>query len=375
MGRFAILIFMAVALILAGMKNWKYFLGLVLVFTAGLMGLFYYNMRVIETQRAAVKGERAIEVVRVAVDDAKKALFTDDGLQLELRKSHGLVVSTRKLDNAEMATADPDGLDGLWPSDAASAREFIESQGRAGLTADTICRSPLVLLTWADEADALARGGAVEERSGRYVMTDPEALVTWIAEGRPWSDLGLRGRNAPLTVVTPSPDKNPVGMALVKLVLSVFIDPASPPSEVPPAALEVLNRLETADETADGLFNQYIRQGAGTYPLIAAAEHQVAAFYADRPGYRDRLREAVRIIHITPPVMIEHPFVALSDPGEALRSALKAPVIQNILWKRHGFRPTVAGIPPPPVLEILGLPETLQPARPDLPHSGSSRPR
>ena len=365
MGRFAILIFMALALILASMKNWKYFLGLLLIFSAGLLGLFYYNMRMIESQLAEQSADRAIEIVRVAVDDAKKALFIDAGFQLHFREAHGLVVNPRKLDTAEMATVDSDGLDGLWPSDAAPAREFIESQGRAGLTAETICGSPLVLLTWADEADALARAGAVEERDNVWKVTDPAALFTWAAEARPWSDLGLRGRDAPLTVVTPSPDKSPVGLALVKLLVNVFIDPSSTPDEAPAAALAALDSMENVEETAAGLFNQYIRQGAGAYPLIAAAEHQVVAFHADHPDYRDRLETEVRVIHFDPPVMIEHPFVALTDPGAAFRTALKDPGVQQALWERHGFRPAVAEIAPPPVLEPLGLPETLQPPRPD----------
>ncbi len=364
MGRFAILIFMALALILASMKNWKYFLGLVLIFSAGLFGLLYFNMRVMDPQRSADQSGATIEIVRVAVDDAKKVVFLDDAIQLLLRDKYGLVVNAQKMDSREMAAADPGNLDGIWFADADAANGFVDRHDGSGIAAETICRSPLVLLTWADRADALSTGvGAVDHRADRWVVTDPKALFLWAAEARPWSDLGLRGQDAPLTVATAPPDMSPAGLALVGLVLSVLADPASDGSGLPPMVIETLERLELVDDTADGLFNRYMRQGQGAYPLIAAFEHQLVAFYEDHPDYRDRLAEEVRVLHFEPPLVGDQVYVALTEPGKTLQTALKDAEVQRILWERHGFRPVMEGLAPPAVLDEIGLPAHLEEAR------------
>ncbi|MBF0241850.1 MAG: hypothetical protein HQK64_05145 [Desulfamplus sp.] len=67
-----------------------------------------------------------------------------------------------------------------------------------------------------------------------------------------------------------------------------------------------------------------------------------------------------RVLIPEPTVWSEHPFIALTKGGQALLVALQDPEIQDIAWKRFGFRSGAMGVNNDPgILKEVGLPEQI----------------
>jgi hypothetical protein len=91
------------------------------------------------------------------------------------------------------------------------------------------------------------------------------------------------------------------------------------------------------------LFDRFLRAGAGDKPIIVAYESQGIEEIEQNPQ-RDQILKRVRLIYLSPTVWISHPVIALTPGGRKLLDALKDAEIQEIAWKKHGFRSGVAGV-------------------------------
>ena len=91
------------------------------------------------------------------------------------------------------------------------------------------------------------------------------------------------------------------------------------------------------------LFARFLKAGQGDKPVIAAYESQGIEAIKQYPDAA-KILEKLRIIYPRPTVWISHPLIALTDGGKALIQALNDKEIQDIAWKKHGFRSGVAGV-------------------------------
>lgn len=115
------------------------------------------------------------------------------------------------------------------------------------------------------------------------------------------------------------------------------------------------------------LWDKFISQGAGAYPMIVGYENQLVEYSLEHPEARDLLSQKVRILYPKPTVWSSHPFIALGKDGERLLSALQEPDIQRLAWERHGFRSGLLGTTNSADIHGMGLPETINAVIP-MPH-------
>jgi len=114
------------------------------------------------------------------------------------------------------------------------------------------------------------------------------------------------------------------------------------------------------ESTTGVLFDQYLRTGVGSYPLIVGYENQIVEFALQHADIWPKVKDRMRILYPVPTVWSSHPFISLSARGTRLMEALKDPEIQKIAWEQHGFRTGLTGVPNDPgVLPVPGIPESI----------------
>jgi hypothetical protein len=125
--------------------------------------------------------------------------------------------------------------------------------------------------------------------------------------------------------------------------------------------LKAMHQKMGYQENSTGiLFDNYLNQGIGAYPVIAGYESQVIEFYKQNEEIQDRLMDQISIFIPEPTIWSNHTFIAISDAGEKLMHALMDEKIQEIAWESYGFRTGVAGINlDTRILQSLGLPEKI----------------
>ncbi len=108
------------------------------------------------------------------------------------------------------------------------------------------------------------------------------------------------------------------------------------------------------------LWDKFISQGMGAYPLIVGYENQLIEYSIDNPQVLDLLRQKVRILYPHPTVWSSHPLMALDENGRRLIEALQDPELQQLAWERHGFRSGLMGSQnDPQVHQVIGLPKSI----------------
>ena len=107
------------------------------------------------------------------------------------------------------------------------------------------------------------------------------------------------------------------------------------------------------------LFDKYLKQGAGAYPIIVAYENQLLEFAADHRELIEPVKKKLRILYPRPTVWAAHPLIALDANGKRLIAALKDREMQRIAWERHGFRSGLMGAVNTASLPILGVPTSI----------------
>ena len=119
-------------------------------------------------------------------------------------------------------------------------------------------------------------------------------------------------------------------------------------------------RLGFLEHSSGVLWDKFITQGVGAYPLIVGYENQLVEYSMSHPEVLELLRQKVRILYPKPTVWSSHPFMALNHGGERLLHALQDVDIQRLAWERHGFRTGLLGTQnDPKVLQVVGLPAAI----------------
>jgi len=136
----------------------------------------------------------------------------------------------------------------------------------------------------------------------------------------------------------------------------------------------VFARMGFLEHSSGVLWDKFISQGAGAYPLIVGYENQLVEYSIEHPTTVELLRQQVRTLYPIPTVWSSHPFIALTPNGTRLLEALQDPVPQWLAWEQHGFRSGLQGTRNEPnVLKVIGLPSSIEAVIPMPPAAVMSR--
>ena len=298
---------------------------------------------------------------------SEKITFLQSEKMQKILRNHGLHVNVRKAGSVEMIR-ETSGQDFLWPASQVNVEFFTSSGGRA-LATENIFNSPLVLYSWDIVTDALIKNGLIEQREGVNYIVNLPGLLSLIIDHKSWKDIGLNQLYGKINIRTTDPTKSNSGNMFAALVANTLnkgeVVTAETIDNVLPEVKRLYARLGHMEHSSAVLFNMFLQQGVGAYPLIVGYENQLVEYSLVHREALEILKAKVRILYPVPTLWATHPIIALTENGKKMIQALKSPEAQELAWEQHGFRSGLMGVEnDPSVLDVVGLPRSIDAVMP-----------
>ena len=294
----------------------------------------------------------------------KSALLKNPRVADILRDDYKITLHATKAGSVEMVTTlDTTGRDCLWPSNMVAV-ELARDSGKPVRGDETIFNSPIVFYAWSDVADALETAGVVTRRNSGFLAADVQKLVALIEGEARWKeDLGLN-IYGPFKVFSTHPAKSNSGNIWSGL-LATALDGGETPTEADLATLlpkikAYFDRMGHMEASSGDIFENFLKQGMGSRPIIVGYENQLVEFLNENAGYADLIRSRIRVIYPEPTIFASHPLISLTPTCDRLTEALTDPRLQAIAWADHGFRTGLIGVENDPAdIKAATLPDTI----------------
>lgn len=274
------------------------------------------------------------------VGGEKIELLEDEEVQSVFEEKYGLNVDYSRAGSLDMMTADLSGRDYLFPS-SSIALEYYEDLHGSPVQSEIVLNTPIVLYTHQIVLDAFESQGLITT-DGDIHYIDMAGLLELIQNGAQWSDIGLPELYGRVSVDTTDPSKSNSGNMFAALVANV-LNEGQTVTEADLAAIlpelqDIFGKLGYMETSSSDLFSQFLRMGVGAEPIIAGYESQLIEYAALYPDEYDRIRGDVVMLYPAPTVWSAHVMIALDENGQILLNAMQDEDIQEIAWKKHGFR-------------------------------------
>ncbi|MCI5150904.1 MAG: hypothetical protein D3916_16225 [Candidatus Electrothrix sp. MAN1_4] len=346
------------------------FLGIIiLLVVAGVAAFFLGGKKHLEEAGGLVPsiGTKQAKITVTGKAGSEKIAFLQSKKMQEIFEDHGLQVNARKAGSVEMVR-ETSGQDFLWPASQVNV-EFFTSSGGRSLASENIFNSPIVLYSWDIVTEALVQNGIVQHKEGVNYIVDLPKLLTLITNHTSWKDIGLDKLYGKMIIRTTDPTKSNSGNMFAALVANTLnngeVVTAGTIDSVLPEVKKLYARLGHMEHSSAILFNMFLQQGVGAYPLIVGYENQLVEYSLEHKEALELLRKRVRILYPVPTIWSTHPFIALTEHGKKVIQALKSPEAQELAWEQHGFRSGLMGVEnDPSVLDVVGLPRNIDAVMP-----------
>ena len=287
----------------------------------------------------------------------KIPLVENENFKEKVKKTYGLSMDYRKEGSLAMAEADTEGKDYLWPS-SQLALELFRKNGGKDVQNEIVFNTPIVLYSRKLVVDALKKEGIVRvDEDIHYV--DMVKLASLMAEEKTWADIGLSELYGPILVDTTDPNQSNSGNMFLGLLANALNGnkpvTTSSIANVSDDIARIYKQIGYMQSSSIDMFNQFLRQGVGSFPIIAGYESQLLEFSKIEKDMYEKIRDDVIILYPEPTVWSSHVYIALTDKGKVGLNALMDKDIQALAWKEHGFRTIVAGTENPEDFDVNGM--------------------
>ncbi|HHT24479.1 MAG TPA: hypothetical protein GXZ76_03025 [Clostridiaceae bacterium] len=300
---------------------------------------------------------KALQKVDGYLGGEKIGLFEDEEFKSIMNKNYGLDVNYKKAGSIDMVRADKENMNYLFPA-SQTALELYKAEIGTPKKSEIILNTPLVLYTHANIKDKFIEHGYVVEENGSWYM-DMEKFSGAIIEGKTWADIGLTELYGSVSVKTTDPTKSNSGNMFAGLIANSLnkgvVDSKEDFEQIMPDVKNFFGKMGYMDTSSHDLFEQFLKMGVGAYPIIAAYENQILEFAVSHPEDWEKIGQDIVIIYPTPTVYSSHVMIALDELGEETITALTDNKIQDLAWKKHGFRTGVSGAQDPSVFGVQGV--------------------
>ena len=297
------------------------------------------------------------------VGGEKKQLLANPKLIDVLDRKFTLALDARQAGSVEMVR-EPSLLaqkpQWLWPSSDVMI-EIARMSNIAVKRAQMIVNSPLVIYSWLPIAEGLRKAGIVEQIGGSYFVIDTKRLLNAHIDGLPWHDVGIDMLEGKTRIQSTDPNKSNSGFMFAGLAANILsgdvADQASVAANLP-VLQKLFQRMGFKSHSSGKLFDDYLTEGIGAYPLVVGYENQLIEWALTDPARWQRVHAnkdiSPVVLYPKPTVFSAHPLLALDDKALALIDALQSPDVQSIAWNEHGFRGPV-GATDPAAHKAIGL--------------------
>ncbi|MFR9752475.1 hypothetical protein ACL02S_15765 [Nocardia sp. 004] len=285
----------------------------------------------------------------------KSALMADTEVRDILRDDYGLEVRFDKRGSYDLVQLPTDQLrlqkiDCLWPSSASARSVFEESHDTGDFPdyrAESVLETPEVIYAGAAATDALMRTGVVVQHTdSHYVVDFKRLLLDYILPKQKWEAIDAQHLAGPIRITSTDPKSSNSGFTLLQLELTVigsgdvFQPPTIAEAEAGlPTVRDLYDAQGLQSDSSDGGFREWLIQGAAS--LYAGYENQILqqlVAYRDNAPATEALLANTRLLYPDPTIFNSNPVLALTTPAHQLITALRDQKIQQIAWKRYGFR-------------------------------------
>ena len=296
----------------------------------------------------------------------KRGFLQDPALQHFLQQRYGITVNAQRYGSVEMVLEPATGQDFLWPASEVDV-EYYRTGGGTFVQSRNLLHSPVVVYSWEVVTAALLQRGIVTQRDTASYSVDLSKLLALVEAHTSWAELGLPQLYGTIKILATDPARSNSGNSFAGLLATLLNNgEVVAPSDTARLAT-LLPRVQTffarmgfLEHSSGVLWDKFISQGAGAYPLIIGYENQLVEYSVEHPEVLPLLGQQVRTLYPVPTVWSSHPFIALTSRGVRLLEALQDPTLQRLAWERHGFRSGLQGITNDPrVLRVTGLPASI----------------
>lgn len=314
-------------------------------------------IKIISNKDKNLSGE--LTNVYIATGGGKENFIADKEVINIMKNRYGLNViydnwSNGKLIKNELVRENGSGYDAMFTSD----QRFYDyyklapdtSKGEAkrntiykgGLTLNT----PIVIYSWDTVVDALIKEKIVTEQKGVYYITDMNKLISYILEGKKWSDIGVNMLYGSINIDSTDPVTSSPGATYYGLLLSIMCGgnvTEKSAEENLPKLKEFYTKSGYMNNTPADLFELYLKTGVGGKPMIVDYEKSVIDFANSNPDGWNQVKDKIRILYPTPTIWNSHCIATFTEYGDKYYEAYNDKDIGQIAWSKYGFRTGVTG--------------------------------
>ena len=316
----------------------KIILGAVVLFS--LIGVIIASIKFKETQvsKVTLNGMEGGEMI---------AFLENEKVRKIVEKKYGISYGIKKQGSIDMVQKGAyDNFNYLFPSSQFAAYLF-RYEGGSSKTKEIVFNTPIVLLTRKPVADALEKNGFLSVADGVYYV-DMQKLAEAIRKGASWKSLGLDQLYGDLLVDSTDPNSSNSGNMFLALLANA-LNGNKPVTEDSVSKISsdlksIYDKMGYSQSSSADLFNQFMQQGMGAHPIIAAYENQLLEFSLTNSSAYEQLKGDLVIMYPTPTVWSSHVFIGLNDDSVRMQEILLDKEVQDIAWKEHGFRTVVSGL-------------------------------
>lgn len=327
---------------------------ILLILIAVIIGIKFYN-----DQAAGGVDVSKLTQVTVAVGGGKEDFLADEEVVGIMQKKYGLNViydswSNGKIIKNPLVREDGSKYDAMFPSD----QRFYDyyklspdaSKGEAArsrvLDGSLTLNTPIVIYSWDTVVDALIKEKIVTVSNNVYYITDMNKLLTYILEGKKWSDIGLNNIYGSININSTDPVTSSPGATYYGLLLSIMCEgnvTEEKMAENLPKLKEFYLKSGYMNNTPADLFEMYLKTGMGDKPMIVDYEKSIIEFATSNPDGWNQVKNKIRILYPAPTIWNSHCIATFDDVGNEYLKVFNDREIQQIAWTRYGFRTGVTG--------------------------------
>lgn len=297
--------------------------------------------------------------VYIATGGGKENFIADEEVNKIMREKYGLNVtydswSNGKIVKSPLVRADGSKYNAMFCSDQRFYDYFKitadSAKGEAardrvlngGLTLNT----PIVIYSWDTVVDALIKENIVTEKDNVYYITDMNKLITYILEGKKWSDIGVDMLYGSINIDSTDPVTSSPGATYYGLLLSIMCGGTVTEENLQENLAnlkEFYIKSGYMNNTPADLFELYLKTGVGGKPMIVDYEKSVIDFANSNPDGWNQVKDKIRILYPTPTIWNSHCIATFDETGNRFYEAFEDKEIGQIAWSKYGFRTGVTG--------------------------------
>ena len=292
-----------------------------------------------------------------AVGGGKENFLADKDIKQILADDYGIELVTENWSNTKMtqqpliskATNEP--YDFMFPSDQRFFEIYLRDPepGQAERYRPTssyvALNTPLVIYSWDTVTEVLIQQGIVTQEGNVYYITDMCKLLDLMLDRTKWSALGLQDNYNNVNINAVDALESSPGVPYYGLMATIynnyqdinFLSEAEQ-SEILQKLANIYIQSGFANSTPAVLFDNYISQGASTYPLIMDYEKSIIELKNSYPLQYEAKKDSIRMLYPKPTTWNSHAIHSFTANGDIYVQALKDPKIQKIAFEKYGFR-------------------------------------